>query len=89
LSSLATGRQHQERINRGELGGPLGLGAAAAAELSGLSGLLIHRDNDDINLNPKVTIAFIIYKERANKKLIYKLRKEGVITTLGELFKKL
>jgi len=88
LFSLATGRQYQERISKGELGGLLELGAAAA-ELSELSELLIYRDNDDINLNPKVIITFIIYKEKADKELAYKLREEGVITTLEELFEEL
>jgi len=54
-----------------------------------LSELLIYYDDDDINLNPKVIIAFIIYKERADKELVYKLGEEGVIIISGELFKEL
>jgi len=63
--------------------------STAAAELSRLLKLLIYRDNDNINLNSKVIIAFVIYKEKADKKLIYKLREEEVIIILEELFKEL
>jgi len=88
FSFLATERQYQERINRGKLEGLLRLNAAAA-ELLGLLRLLIYYDNNNINLNPKITITFIIYKEKANKKLVYKLREEGIITISKELFEKL
>ena len=47
---------------------------------------MIYRDDDDVNLNLKVTIAFVIYKEKADKELVYKLREKGVITTSRELF---
>jgi len=40
-------------------------------------------------LNPKVIIAFITYKEKADKELIYKLREEGIIIILRELFEEL
>jgi hypothetical protein len=35
-----------------------------------------------------VSIAFMTRKEQANIKLAIKLRKDGVITTLGDLFKR-
>jgi len=34
-------------------------------------------------------IMFIIYKEKADKELVYKLREKEVIITLKELFKEL
>jgi hypothetical protein len=35
-----------------------------------------------------VSIAFITYKEQADIELAIKLQKDGVITTLGDLFKR-
>jgi len=42
-----------------------------------------------MNLNFKIIITFVTYKEKADKELVYKLRKEGIIIILGELFEKL